>query len=265
MVFWIGLTGDDTYDSFVTAAPVIVLLCTIWENIGSSPYGKFTCQLKACKNFVVNPRLGWWLLEIPCTVVFLTNFRGSQANEFVPRLLGGLFCTHYIYRGWIFPYLIRSHKDSAGFHLITALGGPFATIPHAYMTARWYAEFGKHLSDEWLQNPLFLFGLVLYVSGYGGIIYHDHLLRNLRQPDGSGPKYQIPFGGLFDYATSAQYFCELVAWTGFALMGCGPNGLYILTLSLGNLVPRAIRTHAWYCEKFDDYPRSRKYIIPFLF
>ena len=52
-------------------------------------------------------------------------------------------------------------------------------------------------------------------------------------------------GGLFDYASSAQYFCELWAWAGFALLSAGPNGAFIFCVSLGNLVPRAMRTHTW--------------------
>ena len=36
-------------------------------------------------------------------------------------------CLHYFYRGWMFPYLIRSHKESK-FSLVPALGGCFVTV-----------------------------------------------------------------------------------------------------------------------------------------
>ena len=31
-----------------------------------------------------------------------------------------------------------------------------------------------------------------------------------------------------------------------------------------NLAPRAITNHRWYHEKFDDYPKKRRAVIPFL-
>jgi len=255
---FVTLTGDFTYDWFVTLAVWNVIICTIWENVNSSPYGKFGGGI------VVNPRLGWWLMEIPCTVAFLSNFHGSQSGKTVPMLLGGLFCMHYAYRGWIFPFLIRPHKDSKGFSLIPAIFGAMVTVPHGYLSARWYAEFGTHLDENWLSDPRFLIGISIYLVGFVGILYHDYLLRILRQPNGEGPRYQIPVGGLFECASSAQYFCELVAWFGFMLMGWGPNGWHIFLVSMGNLTVRAHRTHLWFQEKFDDYPPERKRLVPYL-
>jgi 3-oxo-5-alpha-steroid 4-dehydrogenase 1 len=47
-------------------------------------------------------------------------------------------------------------------------------------------------------------------------------------------------------------------------MTWSPGGLFILGISLANLVPRAIATHRWYREKFPDYPKDRKILIPFV-
>ena len=78
-------------------------------------------------------------------------------------------------------------------------------------------------------------------------VWHDALLRELRSSSaqGGGKRYSIPRGGLFEYASSAQYFCELWAWAGFAMLSAGPNGAFIFFVSLGNLVPRTMRTHTW--------------------
>ncbi|SLI77774.1 steroid dehydrogenase [Mycobacteroides abscessus subsp. abscessus] len=40
--------------------------------------------------------------------------------------------------------------------------------------------------------------------------------------------------------------------------------MVIFLITAGNLVPRAFATHRWYREKFADYPRNRKALIPFL-
>lgn len=90
------------------------------------------------------------------------------------------------------------------------------------------------------------------------VLLHDHIMRELRTP--GGPRYSVPYGGLFDWpwggATCAHYLAELWAWLGFWLLSCGPNGAFIFCVSLVNLVPRAASTHAWYlyycrsCSKF---------------
>jgi 3-oxo-5-alpha-steroid 4-dehydrogenase 1 len=40
----------------------------------------------------------------------------------------------------------------------------------------------------------------------------------LRKPGETG--YKIPTGGLFDYITGANFFGEIVEWTGFAIASC---------------------------------------------
>ncbi|MHA1224721.1 MAG: hypothetical protein ACTSP3_15975 [Candidatus Heimdallarchaeaceae archaeon] len=35
--------------------------------------------------------------------------------------------------------------------------------------------------------------------------------------------------------------------------------------TLANLLPRAKSNHDWYKDKFPDYPKERKAIIPFIF
>merc|ERR1712039_383967 len=124
------------------------------------------------------------------------------------------------------------------------------TITHGYLNAKWFAEYGKHLKDrKWLRHPCFVTGIVVYFTGFAALLYHDYIMRNLR-PCPNGQRYCIPHGGLFEYATQAVYFCELWSWLGFALISCGPNGAFILVVSVVNLVPRAITSHQWYLSKF---------------
>jgi hypothetical protein len=41
-------------------------------------------------------------------------------------------------------------------------------------------------------------------------------------------------------------------------------GLAFALYTAANLVPRALRHHAWYRERFVDYPSERKALIPYL-
>jgi len=40
------------------------------------------------------------------------------------------------------------------------------------------------------------------------------------------------------------------------------SGTVFFLWTIFNLVPRAISHHHWYKEKFEDYPKERKIIIP---
>lgn len=74
-----------------------------------------------------------------------------------------------------------------------------------------------------------------------------------------------------------MYYCIIIFWptivkyhlhaicVGWAIMTLNPGGLVIFLVSFANLVPRAVRTHQWYKEKFDDYPKNRKALIPFVY
>ena len=44
-----------------------------------------------------------------------------------------------------------------------------------------------------------------------------------------------------------------------------PAGLVFFLWTAANLVPRARSHHRWYQERFPDYPRERKAVIPWLY
>ena len=111
-------------------------------------------------------------------------------------------------------------------------------------------------------------GVAIYGAGLALNIKSDAIIRALRTPDEvqRGDKvYRIPRGGGFRYVTNPQYLGELLAWFGFAMLTWSLAGVFIVTLSAANLVPRAIATHQWYRKKFPDYPRHRRVLVPYLF
>lgn len=248
---------------YVGAAMVLVVMIT--ENVSPTGYGRFGENT----TIGVDPRLGWWLMELPCSAFFPWFFlRTARSHEFVPRLFACIFMMHYLYRGWIFPCLIRVHGKSTNFSLVPAIGGWMVTILHAYFNAKWFGEMGSKLNKRWLRSWKFILGALLYYSGLIATIYHDHIMRTLR--DGDGPRYRIPHGGLFEHATCAHYFVELWMWFGFMIMSWGPNGLFIFLISCMNLIPRSVTTHQWYHNHFngmDDaelYPANRTQLVPLL-
>nr|KAG5712841.1 hypothetical protein BaRGS_007438 [Batillaria attramentaria] len=105
-------------------------------------------------------------------------------------------------------------------------------------------------------------GMGVFFVGMATNIYSDHILRSLRKEGEKG--YKIPYGGMFEYVSGANFFGEAVEWSGFAIM-CGtlPAAAFAL-FTVCNIGPRAYQHHRWYLEKFEDYPKNRKAIIPFI-
>lgn len=267
-------TGDSTFDTVILIGLAFAALTIIGSLFVKSPYGRFASDKMGIS---LNPKLGWWLMEIPATVVFILMYlQGTRATELVPLIMAAIWIIHYGNRGWFFPLSIRNvpgKKSTFGISVI--LAGMFVTAMHGYLNARWFSELGTHLDHTWLQDPRFIIGLIIYGVGLFIILQSEYIMRNLRpkpqaNADSSATtqavtEYKIPYGGLFRYVSNPQYFGELIAWTGFSIVTWGIPGIIIFLISAGNLIPRALSTHKWYQDKFSDYPKERKALAPFVF
>ena len=259
------LTTDPIFDGVLAAAFLLIPLTVAGMFVMRAPYGRFV----EGGGLALDPRLGWFLMELPATLVFWPVFLAAPRHRAtVPLLLSTLWGLHYLNRGFIFPALMRVPRGQRGtFGWLVVLSGWAVTSMHGYMNGRWYGELAPHLDGAWLSDPRFGLGLMTYVLGMVINIHSDHVLRRLRtreELERSDRVYRIPQGGLYRWVSSPSYLGELMAWAGFACMSWSPPGLFILGISAANLIPRAISTHRWYRERFDDYPRERRALIPFL-
>lgn len=260
------LSGDPTYDLLATVALAIVVVTTIAALFMQTPYGRFADSKWGVS---LDSRLGWFLMELPASITFLVTFSfGPHRFDPYPLVLLFVWCCHYANRGFLMPLFMRVPKGQKGsFSLMVVTIGWIVTSLHGYLNARWATTFHADTGVGWLTDPRFVFGAITYYVAMGFNLHADHVLRTLRTKEeiARGERhYRMPRGGLFEYVTNASYFAELVAWSGFALMTWSPGGLFILGISLANLVPRAIATHRWYREKFPDYPTQRKILVPFV-
>ncbi|KAF6127431.1 steroid 5 alpha-reductase 1 [Phyllostomus discolor] len=131
-----------------------------------------------------------------------------------------------------------------------------AHLPSAYA--------GGPTASSWLcSSSTMCNGFALWAAGMLINIHSDHILRNLRQPGETG--YKIPRGGLFEYVSAANYFGELVEWCGYGLASWSVQGGAFALFTFCVLLPRAQEHHQWYLQKFENYPKFRKILIPFLF
>ena len=209
---------------------------------------------------VIPARLGWILMESPAVVVFAAIFAmGDHSAGLAPLVLLCMWQWHYIHRTFIFPFRMRSEGKTMPV-LVAALAVCFNVL-NAYVNARWISHFGVYQSD-WLYDPRFILGALVFFVGFGVNVHADNVLFNLRAPGETG--YKIPRGGVYRWVTAPNYLGEVLEWCGWALASWSLGGLAFAIYTAANLVPRALSHHRWYRETFEDYPAQRRAIFPFV-
>ena len=258
-------TGNTVYDTVLTAAFGFAAFVIVGGFFGQSSYGRFSTTKLGLN---LNPKFGWWLMEIPATVVFAVAYLSGPARfEPTSLVLAGIWALHYANRGWFFPLAIRQVPGKRStFNISVVVMGMLVTSMHGYLNGALFShDYFHQYGTGWLTDPRFLVGLAIYLCGFALIVNSESIVRNLRDKNNpGGAEYRIPFGGGFKFVTSPAYLGEMIAWTGFAVLTWALPGVAILLITAGNLIPRALGTHRWYREKFADYPGDRKALLPFL-
>ena len=260
-------TGDSTYDTLLLVGFGLVALILLSGFFGTAQYGgRFGGRGKGVK---LGSKAGWVAMEVPALLFFpAVYFLGERALEPVPLFFLALWMLHYSNRALITPLLMRVQPGSqSSFAISVVLTGWIALALHSYFNAAYITQLGGHFTADWFGDPRFIGGLVVYVLGLGLNLHSDAILRNLRSvnPAPDEPRYRVPEGGGFRLVTCPQYLGEIIAFAGIALMTWNLGAVFVLTLSLANLVPRAIYTHQWFHKHFAEYPGRRKAIFPVYF
>ncbi|XP_022086051.1 3-oxo-5-alpha-steroid 4-dehydrogenase 1-like [Acanthaster planci] len=191
---------------------------------------------------------------IPCFCMYV-----SRNATHINMILATLMVIHYLQRTFIFGLLLNG-TSKIPVHVFR-MSATFCAL-NGYMIGRYQTEYAVYDAD-WLTDPRFVIGVALFFIGMAINIHSDHILRNLRKPGETG--YKIPRGGLFEYVSGANYFGEIVEWTGFALACWTLHTAAFAFFTAGYIgVIKAFAHHRWYLAKFEDYPKSRKAVIPFL-
>lgn len=130
LTFVTMFSNSKRYNFVCSLACILVGVCFIAETTESTAYGRFGND----STIGLDPRIGWWLMELPCSTFFVYNFwlvGGPQQNNTVPKILASIFTLHYLYRGWIFPSMIKVHNGSKNFSIIPAVFSWLVTVTHA--------------------------------------------------------------------------------------------------------------------------------------
>lgn len=242
----------------MTAIAAVVFVCLFKVDAG---YGKF---FNSKWGPSVNNRLGWVLMESPVFIAMIVLWALSDRRTDVTRLVFLLiFELHYFQRSFIFPLLIRGRSRMP--LSIILMGVTFNTL-NALMQGGWifYVSSADRYGAGWLCSPQFIIGVLVFAFGMFVNIQSDSIIRHLRKPGDTA--HHLPKGGMFRYVSSANYFGELLEWTGFALLTWSAAGAVFAIWTFANLGPRAARIHQRYSQEFGaEFDSHRiKRIIPFI-
>ena len=223
-------------------------------------YGKFRSKKWG---YSVSNKLGWVLMECTALIpIAYTIVALSPSNLAI--LFMSLYALHYVYRSFIFPALLKGKSKMP--LAIVDMGATFNFINSSLLCASVVAFPKESYTDicSYAGNWNFWVGLVLFFTGMYTHMKADHTIRHLRKPGDTN--HYLPKGGMFDYVTSANYFGELLEWTGFAILLCNPAAWMFVWWTAANLVPRAHAINKKYRAEFgNEQVGKRKRVIPFIY
>jgi len=223
-----------------------------------APYGRHTTQKWGA---MISNRWGWVIMELPALVVFACFYIfGNLAFNVVTFVFFLLYAIHYTNRSLIFPVRLRTKGKKMPLAIVfMAMGFNFV---NGFINGYFLGWLAVDYDFAWFQDPRFIAGVLLFFTGMYINVSSDHILINLRKPGETG--YVIPVKGMFRWISCPNHFGEILEWTGYAIMTWSLPGLAFAVWTVANLLPRALQHHRWYKEKFSDYPRERKALLPYL-
>uniref|UniRef100_A0A8C9ZAC4 3-oxo-5-alpha-steroid 4-dehydrogenase n=1 Tax=Sander lucioperca TaxID=283035 RepID=A0A8C9ZAC4_SANLU len=227
-----------------------------------TPYGRYAPpgESRCCP-----ARLGWFLQEVPAfllplLILLYTDAEpGNTGDKSTGRtLLLGTFMLHYFHRTFIYSFLMRGRPVPLPIVLYAAI---FCSL-NGFLQGHFLLHCARY-DPGWLTHARLAAGFLLFVCGLIINIHSDHILRSLRRPGET--VYRIPYGGMFEFVSGANFFGEIVEWCGYAVATWSLPTFAFAFFTVCSIGPRAVHHHRYdYQQRFEDYPRSRKALIPFI-
>ncbi|CAL2050875.1 hypothetical protein CAEBREN_09568 [Caenorhabditis brenneri] len=212
-------------------------------------YGRYTNPIR----IGINPKLAWFIQEAPSFFIpfYFMVVGTSSSGHYLTRM----FLLHYFNRVFIFPFSIRSTTCSPLYIMASAV---FFCTYNGFMQGAWNAYYQFEEKELTVRHYI---GSLIYF--FGMYINHtaDRILFNLRAPGETG--YKIPTGWLYEHVSCPNYLGEIIEWIGYAIIAWNLPALAFAIFTAANIGPRALSHHAWYKEKFPEYPAKRMALIPY--
>lgn len=224
----------------------------------TAPYGR---HLRAGWGPSMETRIGWLLMEAPASLLFFMWFLmggGAQSATLVVFFL--MWQAHYVHRAFIYPLSVGG--DKRNMPLVVVLMGIAFNSVNTYLNGRYLFTFSDGYGTDWMLDPRFIVGAMLFATGYVLNRHSDHMLR--RERERTQTRYCRIDGGLFRYICCPNYLGELIIWVGWAVATWSLAGLSFAVWTAANLLPRGRSHLAWSRTHLTDYPIERKAVVPWL-
>jgi hypothetical protein len=241
------------YSIFAAAALSFILLLFL-----SAPYGRY---MRRGWGLAIKPRWAWLVMESPAVLSILAMAAFGANRALMPLLFLAMWESHYVYRSFVYPFLIRDAGPKSFPISLIAMAMAF-NVANGYVNGYFLFHMPSVYTSAWLGEPRFIGGVALFYAGFATHVSSDRTLRRLRVAGARA--YGLPYGGLFRFVSCPNYLGEIVQWCGFALATWSVAGLSFAVFTIANLLPRGISHHRWYRENFPDYPPERRAVIPFI-
>lgn len=227
-------------------------------NFKTAPYGRHSTNSSGP---MISNKLGWFFMELPALILFIYFFLSQEPNWSITIIfISGAWVLHYFNRTIIFPLRIKT--DGKKMPLVITFSAIGFNLVNTWIVGSYIGSNASRFDLHWLQTPFFIIGLFLFVIGFIINQYADYKLIHLRKPGETD--YKIPKGFLFEYISCPNLMGEIIEWTGFFIMTWSLPTFSFAIWTFANLAPRAIAHHKWYLNKFPNYPKKRKALIPFI-
>ena len=246
----------DVIDIVAIAWTVLAIVIFPTQFLVTAPYGR---HARTDWGPSVPNRLGWFIMELVSLVVFVGLFLLGPTAKTAPMwVFFALWAAHYVNRSLIFPWRTRTRGKSMP--VMIMVSAIVFNVVNAGLNGTYLGWSGAVYPVEWLSDPRFIAGLVVFAAGAAINIWSDNRLIGLRADGSQG--YTIPRGGLFEWVSCPNHMGEIIQWSGFALMCWNWPALSFAVWTAANLIPRAVSHHKWYRKTFPDYPSGRRAVIP---
>lgn len=241
------------------------VLLIIWIIIGTllffvvlripPPYGRFANRKWGP---LLNDKIAWAVMESPSPILFAIIYLYYRFQARIHIVFFVLWEIHYIYRAFIYPFIFRSNEKKTPLSVIFM--AIFFNLINSFFNSYYTLKFVNY-SEEWIHNPLFICGIILFVGGFSLNIFSETKLISIKKREGI---YRLPEGFPFNILLCPHYFGEIVEWGGWAILTSSLAGLSFFIWTCANLIPRAIHHFRWYSEHYPERLHKRRAVIPFI-
>ena len=202
-------------------------------------------------------RWGWFLMELPALIVLPAMYLVGGERQAVGDILVGLWTAHYAHRTLLWPWLVQ--RNGRAMPVATCLAGFAFNVVNGLLFGWFLTRLAAYPSD-WTGDIRFIAGAAVMLLGASLNIWSDYHLARLRRDSPGKPV--LPHRGAFRFVSCPNLAGEIMEWAGFALMSWSLPGLSFAIWTAANLIPRARWRRRWYRQQFENYPESRRALIP---